>query len=545
MSQIFQELLSSNPYAIIELYELHLVTAIHGSDDIYRFHNGVNGTTSYGEVKWQGQIYYPFPIETEGFEYSGNGQLPRPKVRISNITGAMSTILVNANAATNGSDLIGAKFIRIRTLSRFLDAENFPSNTNPYGTPDPDAEMPQEIYYVDRKTLESRDVVEFELAASFDMAGVRAPKRLAMSNLCQWEYRGLECGYTSDAVFDENDSAVSTEPAPNFTAGTTTLNVGQSLFVDQSLTSSNRWYKTTLQADGNFVTYAKDNTARWALNTVGSPSYRLFNQADGNLVIYNSGGIAASNAIWSTQTAYLGTPTALTHRDWRQESTINTGRAGAFFWEVLGSADSYPNQSRTATRAFTVGSRTITISYTATSYELSQQYKDAFTALGRTVNYAWTQGTPVIDNDYNDPNLKPMAKGTITASTGLWRVDEYFNAEVTVTSNNPWRNGDPVVNPGTFGTFTSVAAVYSVRTGSGYANNYLTMQDDGNLVYRNAAGTALWASNYVNTTEPRVATGTVDPADDVCGKRLTSCKARFGNTAELPFGGFPGLGGYY
>lgn len=29
---------------------------------------------------------------------------------------------------------------------------------------------------------------------------------------------------------------------------------------------------------------------------------------------------------------------------------------------------------------------------------------------------------------------------------------------------------------------------------------------------------------------------------DVCGKRLSSCKKRFGETAELPFGGFPGAG---
>ncbi len=541
MSEMFQELISSNPYAIIELYELHLVTAIHGSDDIYRFHNGVNGTTSYGEVKWKGETYFPFPIETEGFEYSGNGQLPRPKVRISNITGAMSTILVNANAATGGSDLIGAKFIRIRTLSRFLDVSNFPNSTNPYGTPDPDAEMPREIYYVDRKTIESRDVVEFELAASFDMAGVRAPKRLAMSNLCQWQYKGLECGYNGAAFFDENDNSLSTTAAPNFPAGTATLTAGQNLFVDQMLTSSNGWYRTILQSDGNLVTYAKDNTPRWALNTVGSGAYRLRNQPDGNLVVYASD----NRVIWAANTDLLGTPTNITHRDWRFEDVVNSGRAGAFFYEVLGNADSYPGQSRTASRAFTVGSRTITISYTATSVELSQETKDAFTAMGRTVNYSWSQGAPVIDDDYNNPNSLPMAKGSVVSSTGLWRVNEYFNAVVAVTANNPWRNGNPYLNPGTYGTFASVAAVYNVRLASGYSNNVLTMQNDGNLVYRNSASTVLWASNYYNTTEPRVATGTVNPADDVCGKRLTSCKARFGNTAELPFGGFPGLGGFY
>ena len=31
-------------------------------------------------------------------------------------------------------------------------------------------------------------------------------------------------------------------------------------------------------------------------------------------------------------------------------------------------------------------------------------------------------------------------------------------------------------------------------------------------------------------------------AEDVCGKRVSSCKLRFGDTAELPFGSFPGAG---
>ena len=31
-------------------------------------------------------------------------------------------------------------------------------------------------------------------------------------------------------------------------------------------------------------------------------------------------------------------------------------------------------------------------------------------------------------------------------------------------------------------------------------------------------------------------------AEDVCGKRVASCKLRFGSTAELPFGSFPGAG---
>tara|TARA_R100001460_G_scaffold23483_3_gene47336 strand:+ start:138 stop:1130 length:993 start_codon:yes stop_codon:yes gene_type:complete len=52
------------------------------------------------------------------------------------------------------------------------------TQTNTLGTPDPTAEFPREIYKIDRKATENREVVQFELAAPFDLAGIRAPKRL-------------------------------------------------------------------------------------------------------------------------------------------------------------------------------------------------------------------------------------------------------------------------------------------------------------------------------------------------------------------------------
>ena len=50
-------------------------------------------------------------------------------------------------------------------------------------TPDPTAEFPQEIYKIDRKSAENREIVTFELAAVFDLAGVRAPKRQATRSI--------------------------------------------------------------------------------------------------------------------------------------------------------------------------------------------------------------------------------------------------------------------------------------------------------------------------------------------------------------------------
>lgn len=199
------ELQKVNPSSIIELFELQLVTVLHGANTIFRFHAGTN-EVSNGDVIWAGNTYQRYPIEVEGFEYSGNGQLPRPRIRVSNIFGTITAILLTVNNTSSGNDLNGAKLTRIRTLARYLDAANFTGGTNPYGTPDPTAEFPREIYYLDRKVAENRDVVEWELAAAFDLAGVRAPKRQCIANRCQWVYRSTECSYSGPPIANADDT---------------------------------------------------------------------------------------------------------------------------------------------------------------------------------------------------------------------------------------------------------------------------------------------------------------------------------------------------
>ena len=174
-SSIFNDLQKINPSAIIELFTLQLSSSLHGATTIYRFHAGSN-LNANGRIVWNSNDYLRFPIEVTGFAFQ-KGQLPRPKMRISNATGLISAILLTVNETTTGNDLTGATVTRIRTLAKFLDAVNFPGNTNPLGTPDPNAEFPQEVYAIDRKASENREIVEFELAAPTDLAGVRIPKR--------------------------------------------------------------------------------------------------------------------------------------------------------------------------------------------------------------------------------------------------------------------------------------------------------------------------------------------------------------------------------
>ena len=353
------------PGAIVELFELDL-TPFTG--DLLRFHAGTNGLLA--NVTWNGNVYTRFPVAASGFEFTGQGQAPRPKLMASNIAGAITALVLQYE------DLVGAKVTRRRTLAKYLDAVNFPAQRNlltyseqlwnqsgwavgttlasfyvatqstdvldiysasgpvakyvasastavlflrkvqsiavgtyipsiyiyvpsqagitnwriqcdasdvdltaqsslstqfgqwvrvqvpaltatatrtfldfniivngsiyapPTGftfyasgaqfelasvasdyqfvgatwsqnpTADPSAEFPHDIFYIDRKSVETSEIVEFELAPAMDITGVMLPRRQIIQNICPWRYRGSECGYTGTTYFDVTDVPV-------------------------------------------------------------------------------------------------------------------------------------------------------------------------------------------------------------------------------------------------------------------------------------------------------------------------------------------------
>lgn len=179
---VFSDIQKVNPSAIIELFTLTLDNTLHGATTVYRFHAGTN-LNANGKIVWAGNDYLRFPVQATGFAYK-KGQIPRPVLTVSNMGSlSISAILLTVNQTTPGNDLTGAKVVRIRTMAKFLDAANFSGATNPFGTPDNTAEFPQEIYYIDRKSAENREVVSWELAAVFDLAGIRSPKRQCTRSL--------------------------------------------------------------------------------------------------------------------------------------------------------------------------------------------------------------------------------------------------------------------------------------------------------------------------------------------------------------------------
>lgn len=192
-TSITAEIQSLSPTAIMEFFVLDMSNFDGGG--VSRFHAGTN-KLQY-PVWWQGQEYLPLPVEAEGFDIITKGSLPRPKIRVANISGLFSA------EVRKHDDLIGCKVTRKRTFSRYLDAVNFPGGVNPDA--DPNQYLPDDIWFVDRKTAENRYVIEWELASAFDVHGVQLPFRQVIQNSCPWRYRGPECGFAGAFYINKND----------------------------------------------------------------------------------------------------------------------------------------------------------------------------------------------------------------------------------------------------------------------------------------------------------------------------------------------------
>lgn len=549
---VYEELLSSGPFAIIELFQLKTFETMHGSDNEYYFHAGRNRRTteptgtidvvSAYSIYYNGHTYLPLPIEASGFEYKGDGSLPRPTIRVANLNSNITQLLLGVNEVTPGNDLNGAQVTRIRTLSRFLDGSNWENGINPYGTPSANdaAQMPQEVYYIDRKVAETRDFVEFELVSSLDLANAKAPRRLVMQNLCQWKYRGKECGYTGTADFTPIGQTITYISAPNYSyeSGQDKLQANSQLNNGQALVSPNGFFTAVMQPDGNFVTYSKPEPvfkySKWATNTIRPiGSYSLVMQNDGNLVIYNNAvardDYAGGSVVWATATdrvAVANGATISVNNEGQQlflPSNVLGGRMGAFGYELVGSLPSSVGQITTAQKTFShtspeLGTRTITVTFSLQAGSLSNHYS------GQTLS--WNIFTGV----------------TFNSSYGLFRNKEDFEARLNLSSNNPFRNNHP-----TAGTLTESGILLKITTNA-FTGKQLRLQNDGNLVICDTDGTDItWSSGLVINEEPEVTesvtAGVQYPPDVVgqCGKTLDDCKLRFGG-GDLPFGSFPSVG---
>jgi len=191
--KIARSFLDLQPTAIIELFLLYFNTA--DDENVFiAFHGGSIFSKS---IKWQGIDYIPIPVESEGFEVNANGQMSRPKIRISNKDYFATDLLLN------NDDLQFAKIIRKRTFVKYLDDSNFDGG-NPWLAADATAEISNDTYVVGQKTAENKNFIELELTSPLDLENFEVNNRLILSRYCSWYYRGNGCNYQGPPIQTED-----------------------------------------------------------------------------------------------------------------------------------------------------------------------------------------------------------------------------------------------------------------------------------------------------------------------------------------------------
>lgn len=230
--QINAEIFKLNPSALVTLFEIDLtdviansgnsgITILEGTEDgILRFHNNLDLFKT--SLTWQGNEYRLVPITAEGFETNSQGSLPTPKLSISVTDEGIPQLRALKKQIFELGELTGAKVTRIRTFVKYLDEVNFSTrqtqqdivnptsdppaipttigvydanNTFSDNTPDTNAELPRDIYVIDRKSVENKNSIQYELTSAFDVEGIKLPGRLVSVFRCPWIYRWEGCLY--------------------------------------------------------------------------------------------------------------------------------------------------------------------------------------------------------------------------------------------------------------------------------------------------------------------------------------------------------------
>lgn len=166
-------------------------------------------------IWWQGEEYKAWPCQIEGLEKSTGGESAQPKLSVANLDGSITALCLAYD------DMLQAKVTIHDTLVQYLDVRNFAG-----GNPTADSTQEKlQVWYIDAKTSETNQVVEFALSSPMDLQGLMIPTR-QLHSLCTWcirnKYRtGDGCDYAGTRYFDKNNKPVD-DPSRDECPGTMT-----------------------------------------------------------------------------------------------------------------------------------------------------------------------------------------------------------------------------------------------------------------------------------------------------------------------------------
>lgn len=206
MSELIEQKLHKP--SVGEIVSLFVLDATNlGAPDVIRFCSSTLGTSP---INFDNNLYLPIPIDVKGFERTASGEIPRPTIKVGNVGGLITSMIVAYK------DLINAKLTRIKTLREFLDGQE---------NADPTQVFMEESYIIQQKKSHNKLYIEFQLTSVLDQETEKLPRRIAVAEYCGLTYRRWNaetmsfenascdaCPYAGNNYFNEKGEVV-TNPA--------------------------------------------------------------------------------------------------------------------------------------------------------------------------------------------------------------------------------------------------------------------------------------------------------------------------------------------
>lgn len=599
-SSILTELYSYNPSALIELFELDLTPlqeyyTSKGAPIVttnYYFHNGYNervGTIN-AEVKWGSpeKTYAPRPVQMEGIQASSAGEVARPSFTIGN-NDLVFTQLCKAYA-----NLVGAKVKRTRTFIKFLNSSNFETrnllvNTEAFDTWTQDVDLNTTVTS-NATTAPNGSLTAdklFEATTTTSAHGVTKDFTVASNNvnMCCSVY--LKAADRTSATLRVRNKANSVSAKTfNLTTGTvSSASLGTGIIGSGIQSMGNGWYRCWIVcSSGTGATvpqiqiYTDNNTDPASVSYAGSINSGIFVWGAQAEIITNS---TLTPSLYQAVGAVAGNPTADPNAKFPEDvyviDRMSEAVPGQITFELAPAWD---------VEGVMLPRRQIIANICPWSYKkdpCNWAYGGIKTATftsgssgGDAVIAATISGTTMTVTTLTSGTIRrrmTLTGGNVVAGTrvisqltgttggvGTYRVSFSQTATGITAATTVGTNTDIATKSSTGAgtgvrftiTVTAANASYSTAVilvknpGSNYSVPGEVLTIDGTYL-GGVSGTndlqvtvsELINSKYYDANDQEVFTA----AEDQCGKRLTSCKLRFG-TRVLPFGGFPSAGLY-
>lgn len=470
--------------AIVELYEIDLSTVGEGFSDRFYLTNQTMPDDSF--VRWKGQTYTAFPIEAGGFDKNTSGQFARPEITVANVFGTFSA------AVSSADDLVGAKVTRRRTLFKYLD--NGPE-------PDSSQEFPDDVFFIERKSAETNLTITWQLASKIDVEGILLPRRVITQDACVWRYRGPECGYSGPPVADEFDNppAGSSGAAQTYIAALKALLQANARLNSAVAELANAEAAEEIVCDVDVV---KESEPQFNLRADNGPYTFGILEGGQYFAAYQDDVLVAKSRFSDNENpkvgdAIFGDP----QRTNRGPNENGTGRLFAINnWQAVR------------------GENNQIIGFNL----LSSEYDPP-----RTFGFFDLQGSPVV-----------CIAGTIRRE-GPVKLNTRPGREPNPGDFGPTQQTAFALGDKEDNNAGPVTDLRFIEVSTAQCDKAKERTEKAQAEFDAATAAQQAAQSAFNSALAALPSNDTIFANDRCGKRLTSCRLRFG-ASTLPFGGFPG-----